>query len=677
MYHPISLQNRTDNATGIVVGRMTGSHSYWDAARANIYTLYRFQVDGWLKGADRGIREIAVIAMGGVVGDEGQETYPTARLYPFNEYVLFLEGDNREVDDRNVRATEPNLIQTLLYADQQGALTKQWGTYHDHMRTVDPMDEEHMFTLLEGLAGSEFTTPDGNRMAPRVYVPPMASSGKVEAISSFSPSPSHGGTIVTTDFVTITGSGFGAAPGTVFYTNADDGGATFTATGIATDNTAWADGNIINKPAPNAGTGPINVNGAFTSGSNLTVNYGHTAINNTFNGFASSTRQRYYHRNMNGAGGMFFLYNTTSGMAGNALARASFERALERWRCLTFINWFSNGTTATGFAADGTNIVIFDGTLPVGVLGRATSRFSGSGSGACQLANTVWCVNEIDIQFFTDPPTAGFPWEYGPAAPAFTEYDFESVAAHELGHGHGLQHRIAAGQTMNFAIANGAQARTPAAQEVTGGAVRMAYSSAATCLNPAACGTGPMTLLTPGTCTLPVELFSFTGEYVEGQGNVLTWTAFQEMSLLGYFIERSLNGRDFETVDFVQAYGNGQNTNHYGYVDATPGLPNRCFYRLNQRDQNGEFEMSNTIEVMRPGASMFSLAYDAVTSEWVVRSELGGRLVLNDVQGRLLLETQVEAGFTRVAAPKLPSAVYFWRISAANSSAAGKVLVRD
>lgn len=676
MYYPVALEQRVQQAEGIVFGKLVDSHSYWDSAYKNIYTLYRFRVDGWLKGDDRSRREVGIIAMGGVVGDQAQETYPTVRLYDYNSYVLFLEGDNHEVDDRALRQAEPGLMQTMLYADQQGALTEQWGQYHDQMRLFEPMDETSMFAMLEKMAGERFTSPGGGRLEPRIYVPPMSGSGKISAITSFSPNPTNGGTIVTTDFVTITGSGFGAAAGTVFYTNADDGGATFTATGVATDNTSWSDGNIVNKPAPNAGTGPINVNGAFTSGSNLTVTYAHTAVVSNFSGFGSNTRQRYYHRNMNGAGGMYFLYNTTSGFSANAAAVAAFERSLQTWRCLTFINWFSNGTTATGFASDGVNIVIFDGTLPVGVLGRATSRFQGGANGGCTLANTVWCVSEIDIQFFTDPPTAGFPWEYGPAAPSFSEYDFESVATHELGHGHGLQHRIAAGQTMNFAISNGAQARTPAANEVTGGAVRMAYSSVATCLNPAACGTGPMTLLNAGNCTLPVDVTIFQGEYDPDLGNVLSWTTVQEQNMLGYFVERSFDGHDFASIGFEPASGSGQDGQQYGFVDAEPGLPSRCFYRLQQRDLDGQYEYSQTIEVLRPGQQPYLVGYDADARELVVVSSEACRFSLMDLQGRQLFVQDIAPGSNRIAMPDLAAAPYIWRMDGASGQLAGKMLIR-
>ncbi len=63
-------------------------------------------------------------------------------------------------------------------------------------------------------------------------MPLVISGNQIEAIISFSPATTRGGTIVPGDFVTITGSGFGATPGDVFFRNADDGGATFITSGV-------------------------------------------------------------------------------------------------------------------------------------------------------------------------------------------------------------------------------------------------------------------------------------------------------------------------------------------------------------------------------------------------------------------------------------------------------------
>ncbi|HEX2900924.1 MAG TPA: hypothetical protein VHS96_14480, partial [Bacteroidia bacterium] len=273
---PVSLEQRSQEASHIVLGKLVGTESYWDAAYQNIYTLSIVEVQAWLKGYQPQQR-VGIISMGGFVGDKGQITHPSLELEPYNEYVLFLDGDNQVIDNKAVRLSDPGLIQSETFACTQGAITKQSGLYHDLLSEA-AQDEGSLLAKIRSFTGESPKTPQGNTFTPRKGdTSPLyewaSAQERMMPITSFSPGTTRAGTIVTTDFVTITGSGFGAGAGTVFYTNADDGGATFTSSGVASDNVAWSDASIQNKTARRAGTGPINVNGAMMSGSNLTVAY--------------------------------------------------------------------------------------------------------------------------------------------------------------------------------------------------------------------------------------------------------------------------------------------------------------------------------------------------------------------------------------------------------------------
>ena len=53
------------------------------------------------------------------------------------------------------------------------------------------------------------------------------------------------------------------------------------------------------------------------------------------------------------------------------------------------------------------------------------------------MEDTRWYSNNMDIRF-----NSTTNWNYGPSATAGGQYDFETVALHELGHAHGLAHLI-------------------------------------------------------------------------------------------------------------------------------------------------------------------------------------------------------------------------------------------
>lgn len=683
-YYPVSLEERVANSKHVVIGRLLSQESYWDRKHENIYTLNTIQVTAYLKGHLQD-QQIGVITRGGTLEFEAMISYPSLQLDPYNEYILFLQDDNFVLDHPGIRSSNPSLLQVEPYADGQGAITKQSGTYHD-LLVLPELDEAQIMGQIKVLTMEDARTPSGEKFTPRLGdTYPLsdfaASQRGGMPITSFAPATTRTGTIVPADFITITGSGFGAAAGTVFYTNADDGGATFTSSGVASDNTAWADGSITNKPARRGGTGPINVNGAMQSGSNLTVQYAHLDINSTFSGFGSSTRQRYYLRNMDGGGGYSFQYNTTFNT--DVAAKAAFERAIDTWRCATFVDFQPSATTtAIAVAAlDGVNAVVYEVGLPAGVLGRATSRFSGSGNAGCNLANTVWWTAEIDVEFKPNPPSAGFTWEFGPTNPSASEFDFESVALHELGHAHGLGHVIAPGTVMHFALTNGANVRTLTANDIAGGNAKMAYSTAATCFNPAGSGT-PMIALTAGNCSLlDVQDLSFDGWNTPGLGNEINWSIEDKANVVSFSLERRQPGGQFVEITEIAATQTGTFT----YLDTDISQSTTWQYRLAVNLADGHSDRSDILTISYEMPERLEV-HPTLTSGWVfvkgrhtAENELS--ISILDLQGKELLRQVLnpESGvvYQRVDLSTLGSGVYLYKINGGAAPKTGKLVVQD
>ncbi|CAN5753330.1 hypothetical protein BH10BAC2_BH10BAC2_07260 [soil metagenome] len=493
MFRPIAMSEKITKSEFAVLGKVLEQHSYMDN-NGNIFTLNKINITAWLKNHRANTKDIFVITTGGVVGNKAQITEPALQLRSGQEYFLMLQKDSQVDDDKNLRVANPSKIQAYVYADAQGALLLSNDKYHD-ISNSEEFSEETLLQRIYTHTKQTAKRPDGSLFVPRKNNSVVNSAVLAVSIATMSPNPAIAGTINTADFLLITGTGFGTDTGIVSFKNADDGGLTYITPPNASDYTKWKDDSIIVKIPSNAGTGRIKVNGVISTPV-LTINYAHTSINSSFSGFASATRQRYYLRDKNGTGGYTFKYNTNSGFSTNTLAKNAFKRAANKWKCNTGVNWEPFGTTTKTFANDDFNVVLFDAALPAGVLARATSRFTGGSTGSCDNANTVWYLEEIDIQF-QSVPSAGYTWQYGPATPTSTQYDFESVALHELGHAHGLGHRIAAGKVMHYSIPNGVSRRVPAAQEITGGLAKMAYSTVATCFNPAGSGTPMITAACP------------------------------------------------------------------------------------------------------------------------------------------------------------------------------------
>ena len=499
--YPVSFEQRIRAADVIVRGEQTSASSFVDASSGNLFTRNLVKVTAYLKGSLRD-SQIAIITPGGVIHDRATLVSPSLKITPNQEYVFLLDADQTKIPSDPAKSS---LRQFVAYADQQGAIAYQAGMYRD-MFAKSAQSEIALFRAIEALTGMQAVSPTGHKLNLRDDSAKVAGQ---KVITNLSPNPSVAGTSNPSDFLTIDGSGFGSTAGTVLYANADDGGATFITSGVASDNVSWSDLQIVNKIAADAGTGPISINGAMTSAGTLTIQYAYNVINSDFAGFPNIQRQPYFLVDKNTDGGLTFTYNTA--FAANTPAIEAFERAFSNWRCASLVNFRvdqSNTSTTAVAALDGENIVTFSSALPAGVLGRATSRFQASATGACNQNDTVWWVDEIDLEFATEPPL-NLDWNFGPDPATVLEFDFESVALHELGHAIGLGHVIAPGALMHFSLSEGAETRTIDANSLTAAQAKIAASALPLCFNPAGVN-GPMAPLTAGTCDgVPVELQQF------------------------------------------------------------------------------------------------------------------------------------------------------------------------
>lgn len=299
------------------------------------------------------------------------------------------------------------------------------------------------------------------------------------AISGFSPTTISAG---SGSLLTITGTEFGTTIGSVLFKNADNGGGTFFAAANS-QIVSWATNQIVVKVPADAGTGQIAVvvNGTpiYSSGI-LTVKF------SVLDGLTSSGLEPIRIVNDNGAGGYTFQMETS--FNANTPAKDSFKRALDSWKCKTNINWVIGPTTAVNtVATDDINVIKFGGTgeIEAGTLGYTLSSWRKCNDGK-------WELRDADIVF----NTKDYTWNYGSGAPTPGQFDFETVALHELGHAHSLGHVINPVDPMHYSIGSGYTNRVLSDIDIEGGNFVMAYS---TPVIKGSCA-GPIIPLPSGSC---------------------------------------------------------------------------------------------------------------------------------------------------------------------------------
>lgn len=559
----VDFNIKVAQSSHIVEGRVIQKASYWDQNHYNIYTVNTIKVYKIFKGS-LNASTIEIITPGGTIGMTKEVVHPSLGLNTDDLGLFMLKNSTVDLTSTNAyQQFEP-------YASIQGFVK-----YNESSLTAaSPFEiyndiEQGLYTKIQTLTGQNYTIVQTNK---------PASITPQKSIASFSPTTVTAG---TKTLLTITGTNFGATPGTVRFSNANDGGATFV-DGLPTEIISWSNTSIVVEVFNDAGTGPIQVvgTGTFTSAQTLTVT--HAEINVEFDPGTGNEAYQTQHVNDNGSGGYTWQMHTDFDVSA---ANAPFIRALDTWRCNTGINWIIGATsTVDVIANDGANIVRFDngGELAAGVLGVCTSRFTGCINGGV----ISWYVSELDIVF--DDATN---WNFTTAAPSAVEVDFESVAVHELGHGHQLGHVISVGtDIMHFSISSGIQIRTPSANNLTGGNNVQSRSTGA-----AVCGQAVMTNHPCAAALLPIEFNAFDALRQTSDQVKLTWSTLSEDNNKGFFVERMLEHETtFSPIAWVEPAGNSVEANDYQYIDNN-SYSGVSYYRLKQVD----YQSSATYSTVR------------------------------------------------------------------------------
>ena len=189
---------------------------------------------------------------------------------------------------------------------------------------------------------------------------------------------------------------------------------------------------------------------------------------------------------------------------------------------------------------------------------------------------------------------------------------------------------------------------------------------------------------------VPVELSRFSAMNVNGKVR-LTWRTESEQNNLGFYVQRSANGTDWETIGFVAGNGSTTRVNEYRYVDDPHALALRSGvmrYRLEQWDLDGTKSRSPVVEVpVNPGkaGSIMLLNYPnpvstSTTMYYQIPEPSHVVLRVYDFLGReiaTLVDAQVERGSHAVPfdASGLPDGMYTYTLRAGKNLAQGRMLI--
>lgn len=176
---------------------------------------------------------------------------------------------------------------------------------------------------------------------------------------------------------------------------------------------------------------------------------------------------------------------------------------------------------------------------------------------------------------------------------------------------------------------------------------------------------------------LPVELLSFTASALENETVDLQWQTSSENGNDYFLVERSVDGRNFENIDFVPGAGHSFELKSYESLDNRPNV-GMNYYRLKQVDFTGTYQYSDieVVEFKNPRVTIN--VFPNPTAEFIniERSEANesAQIQLFDQAGRIVVrEAWPDGDFQKkLQLDELPKGIYMLTL---NTAFEGKPIV--
>ncbi|MGL1886456.1 MAG: hypothetical protein OCD76_08070 [Reichenbachiella sp.] len=106
--------------------------------------------------------------------------------------------------------------------------------------------------------------------------------------------------------------------------------------------------------------------------------------------------------------------------------------------------------------------------------------------------------------------------------------------------------------------------------------------------------------------SLPVDLLSFEAYHnTELNQNVISWKTSSETNNTGFYVEKSFDNLNFESIGFIEGHGNSNWLQHYEFYDHS--LSHLCYYRLKQVDYDGLNNFSEVISLSLIEETIFDI----------------------------------------------------------------------
>ncbi len=181
--------------------------------------------------------------------------------------------------------------------------------------------------------------------------------------------------------------------------------------------------------------------------------------------------------------------------------------------------------------------------------------------------------------------------------------------------------------------------------------------------------------------TMPVEFLYFKGK-VDGEENKINfnWATATEINNKYFALERSLDGKNFETVLMVGGSYYSSGVRNYSAIDEDPYL-GISYYRIRQEDYDGKFNYTNTISIVNRSLKIIlapNPIYEYGTINILFGEEINEDILIQIVSttGQLMYNSYNYITGDKIKIDKyLEKGVYYVRVKYKNIKKTQKLLV--
>jgi hypothetical protein len=178
---------------------------------------------------------------------------------------------------------------------------------------------------------------------------------------------------------------------------------------------------------------------------------------------------------------------------------------------------------------------------------------------------------------------------------------------------------------------------------------------------------------------LPVTLVNFTA--LKKENNVeLNWLTSSEINNMGFDLERSIDGKNWNKIYFAPGRGTYFSRTNYSFTDENAFEAGKVlFYRLKQQDFNGVFEYS-TVRVVEKSIETENITFSPqpAVNELLIETSLtlGFNYTIINQEGKEVANGKITSASGKINIAALPPGNYYLRVMENNELYSTKMFVK-